>query len=347
MMRRATASASGFASTFLRRSRNTPMGLDVTARATGSLAGCVGGRVMEDVDTPSLLVDLEAFDRNCNRLKQVMAQWPAVSVRPHVKAHKCAELALRQMRILGIQGVCAQKQWGGGQAQVRQTGWLRCISNELVARHFLLSNEVAVRRKFDRPVGFAASGAKISVCVDGEVGLRELAAAAAKQGTSVGVVIEVNVGHDRCGVDTPAEAAKLAAAIASFPSLEFLGIQAYHGAQQHVRDPVDRHQRVVKSCSRASAAIQAIKDKAGLDCRVVTGVKQGDSESGRGECEGVKGRRGKKDGGRERKEGRLARITVWPSPSMLFRGEDRGEGKFGRQGRGGKRSKPGILWAEG
>ncbi|KAG2454898.1 hypothetical protein HYH02_000728 [Chlamydomonas schloesseri] len=67
------------------------------------------GESLHDVDTPALLVDLDAFDRNCEKLRRVMAGFPGVAVRPHAKAHKCAEVARRQLQLLGAQGVCCQK----------------------------------------------------------------------------------------------------------------------------------------------------------------------------------------------------------------------------------------------
>jgi 3-hydroxy-D-aspartate aldolase len=75
-----------------------------------------------------------------------MAAWPTVSVRPHVKAHKTAELAQMQLQLLGCQGVCAQKV---AEAEAMAEGGVVDI---------LLSNEVVAARKIERLVGLASLG---------------------------------------------------------------------------------------------------------------------------------------------------------------------------------------------
>lgn len=84
----------------------------------------------------------------------------------------------------------------------------------------------------------------------------------------------------RCGVDSPDAAASLAARIANLSSqtngaVNFTGVQAYHGGLQHIRDPADRSAAVSKVVDRAAAAVDAIRDLAGLMCQVVTGGGSG------------------------------------------------------------------------
>ncbi|GFR41887.1 hypothetical protein Agub_g2671, partial [Astrephomene gubernaculifera] len=220
------------------------------------------GDYAQDVDTPALLLDLDAFERNCQRLRQVMAQYPGVAVRPHAKAHKCAPVAQLQLRLLGAAGVCCQKVV---EAEAMAEGGVTDI---------LLSNQVVAPRKIDRLVGLAAAGARMAVVVDSEANVRQLAAAAATRGSVLEVLVELNVGQDRCGVDAPAAAVALARAVAACDSLRWGGLQAYHGGLQHVRDPRVRAQRVGQVALRVRAAVAAL-GAAGLGCERVTGGGSG------------------------------------------------------------------------
>eukprot|EP00878_Enallax_costatus_P027366 GHUV01029449.1.p1 GENE.GHUV01029449.1~~GHUV01029449.1.p1 ORF type:complete len:209 (+),score=53.98 GHUV01029449.1:431-1057(+) len=143
-----------------------------------------------------------------------------------------------------------------------------------------VSNEIVSKQKINRLVALAAQGARISVVVDAPGPLQQLAAAAATWQTSINVLVEINAGQDRCGVDTPDAAASLAEQIANLSTktngaIHFTGIQAYHGGLQHVRDPRDRSAAVSKVVDRAAAAVDAIRDHAGLTCQVITGGGSG------------------------------------------------------------------------
>ncbi|MEY3622043.1 MAG: hypothetical protein RL132_1125, partial [Pseudomonadota bacterium] len=65
------------------------------------------GESLHDIDTPALILDLDAFERNCERLRQALAGFP-VNIRPHAKSHKCPEIARRQIA-MGAVGICCQK----------------------------------------------------------------------------------------------------------------------------------------------------------------------------------------------------------------------------------------------
>ncbi|GLC42545.1 hypothetical protein PLESTB_001112000 [Pleodorina starrii] len=217
----------------------------------------VGNR-LADVDTPALLLDLDAFECNCEKLHRTMELYPAVAVRPHAKAHKSADVARIQLQLLGAKGVCCQKVV---EAEAMAEGGIGDL---------LLSNEVVSPRKIDRLAGLAAAGARVGVCFESVDNLRRLNSAAAAAGTSLDVLVELNVGQDRCGVDSPAEVVALARAVARLDNVRFAGLQAYHGGLQHVRDPRDRAQRVGKVVERARAAVEALA-AAGIACETVTG----------------------------------------------------------------------------
>ncbi|KAI8476537.1 MAG: hypothetical protein J3K34DRAFT_516427 [Monoraphidium minutum] len=228
------------------------------------------GDALADVDTPALLLDLDVFEANCQRLREAMAAYPGVSIRPHAKAraaHKCPEVAALQLKLLGsrAKGVCAQKV---SEAEALVAGGITDV---------LVSNQVVAPQKLRRLARLAAGGAAIGVCVDDAGALRALAAAASAEGGVIDVLVEINAGQDRCGVETPAEAAALAEAAAALGpdrGVRFAGIQAYHGGLQHVRDPRERAAAVSRVADRAAAAVAAIQS-AGLACGTVTGGGSG------------------------------------------------------------------------
>eukprot|EP00882_Tetradesmus_deserticola_P009015 GHRQ01009511.1.p1 GENE.GHRQ01009511.1~~GHRQ01009511.1.p1 ORF type:complete len:216 (+),score=61.29 GHRQ01009511.1:748-1395(+) len=144
------------------------------------------GDSLHSIDTPSLIVDLDVFERNCLKLKSAMEAYP-VSIRPHAKAHKCPQLAQLQLQLLGPSavGVCCQKVT---EAEAMVAGGVRDV---------LLSNEVVAPYKITRLVALAAQGARVSVVVDTLQPLEQLAATAQEWGTSVDVLVEINAGQDR------------------------------------------------------------------------------------------------------------------------------------------------------
>lgn len=141
----------------------------------------------------------------------------------------------------------------------------------------LVTNEVVAPTKLARLVALARRGATVGVLVDDVGAARALSDATARGGdgsiggrATVSVLIEVDVGHHRCGVADPAAAVALGALVSSLPGLVLRGIQAYHGSAQHVRDPAERRAVATRAAAAAAAARDALL-AAGLCCDVVTG----------------------------------------------------------------------------
>ncbi len=227
-----------------------------------TLAPAAVGSHVSAVDTPALLIDLDALERNIRRMQE-HAAGTKVRLRPHSKTHKSTTIAHMQIAA-GAIGVCCQKV---SEAEIMVDGGVSDV---------FISNEVAGKSKIDR-VAALARRAKVSICVDDEGNVDELAAAAARFGATVHVLVEMNVGGNRCGVETAEEAARLAAAIASRPSLRFAGIQAYHGAAQHVRKFEDRRSAIEGAVAKVTEATDLLR-RNGLECGVVTGAGTGTFE---------------------------------------------------------------------
>jgi 3-hydroxy-D-aspartate aldolase len=217
------------------------------------------GMNIAQADTPALLLDLDAFERNLARLTESL-RGTSVRVRPHAKSHKCPEIALRQIA-RGAVGVCCQKV---SEAEALVHGG---VSDVLVA------NEVVGTQKLSRLAELARQ-ARMSVCVDDAGNLADLAQAVRAAGVTLDVLVEVNVGANRCGVEPGEPVLGLAQLIAQSPGLRFAGVHAYHGAAQHLRTPQQRLEAIAQAVSKVRATLQLLESN-GLSAEIVTGAGTG------------------------------------------------------------------------
>jgi D-serine deaminase-like pyridoxal phosphate-dependent protein len=176
---------------------------------------------LEDVDTPALILDLPALEKNQKTVFDLVKD--RVRMRPHAKTHKCPEVAKRQMA-LGAVGMCCQKV---SEDEAMVDGGVGDV---------LVSNEIVGAQKIERLAALSRR-AKIGVCVDNAENLRAIAASGAR----LDIYIEIDVGMRRCGVAPGEPAVMLAKEIVKNPNLRFVGLQAYHGRAQHIRSMEERH----------------------------------------------------------------------------------------------------------
>ncbi|MCC7548091.1 MAG: DSD1 family PLP-dependent enzyme [Burkholderiales bacterium] len=214
---------------------------------------------LAEVDTPALLLDLDAFERNLERLYDSLQGRP-LRVRPHAKSHKCPQIALRQIA-RGAVGVCCQKV---SEAEAMVRGGVADV---------LIANEVVGAPKLAR-IAALARHARIGVCVDDAGNVEDLQRAAQAAGTVLDVYVEVNVGADRCGVDPGEPAAALARAISRAGALRFAGIHAYHGGAQHLRTPAERSSAIAQAVEKV-ARTRSLIEADGIPVAVVTGAGTG------------------------------------------------------------------------
>ena len=217
------------------------------------------GMPLADVDTPALLLDLDAFERNLDRLDQSLAAFK-VRVRPHAKSHKCPEIALRQMAH-GAVGVCCQKV---SEAEAMVEGGVMNV---------MVSNEVVGAVKLAR---LAALGkrARVSVCVDDAQNIADLDAAARAAGATLDVLVEVNVGANRCGVNPGQPVVELANRITAAKNLRFAGLHAYQGAAQHARTPAERRNAISKAAQQLRMTLEMLHEY-GIKPDIITGAGTG------------------------------------------------------------------------
>lgn len=218
------------------------------------------GMALHEIQTPALLVDLDALERNIERMR-VAASHAGVRLRAHAKTHKSADIARIQMERGGACGICCQKV-SEAEAMVRAG-----ISDVLIA------NEVRDPAKLDRLARLARS-ARIIVCVDDPAAIADLSAAARKAGATLEVLVEIDCGAGRCGI-APGEAARdLAVAVSPASGLRFAGIQAYHGRAQHLGSEHERRAAISKARTLTSQTVELIAH-AGLSCDIVGGAGTG------------------------------------------------------------------------
>jgi len=220
------------------------------------------GDAVESIDTPALVVDLDAMQANLQAMA-AFARERGVRLRPHAKMHKSAAIARLQMAA-GAVGVCVQKT---SEAEALAAAGIDDI---------YISNEVIDPAKLDR-VAALARRVRLAIAVDSSEGVERLAAAVARAGSAIAVFVEVDVGHGRCGAPAAA-AGQLAQHVVSHAppegGLVFAGLQAYHGAAQHVRGAAEREAAAQHAAALARAA-QASIGAAGIACPLVTGAGTG------------------------------------------------------------------------
>lgn len=207
------------------------------------------------IDTPALVLDLDAFERNLERMAAAL-RGTNVRLRAHAKAHKCPEIARRQVA-LGSAGICCQKV---SEAAAFVAAGIADV---------LVTNEIVGDAKVNQ-LAELARNARMGVLFDHPRQVRAMAAAAAAYGVVVDAYVEVDVGAGRCGVAPGEEAVRLAREIASMPSLRFAGLHCYHGSAQHLRAPEERAAAIARAAQAARITKDAI-EACGIPVERVTG----------------------------------------------------------------------------
>ena len=209
------------------------------------------------IQTPCLVIDLDAFERNVAKMRDFCAE-AGVRHRVHGKMHKSADVARYQIEHGGATGVCCQKV-SEAEAFVR-AGIL----------DVLITNQVRDPAKIDRLARLPLLGARAIVCVDDAENIGELSRAASRYETEIECLVEIDCGAGRCGVDWGEPVVALARAIEAAPGLRFAGLQAYQGSAQHVRDYDERKALIERAVDQVRAT-RCMLGQAGLTCDIIGG----------------------------------------------------------------------------
>ncbi len=220
----------------------------------------VGMRV-EDLDTPCLLLDLDAMERNLDVMARAFAG-TGVRLRPHAKTHKTPRLALMQLE-RGAIGVCCAKL---GEAEVMAAGGVPDI---------LVTSELIGTPKIRRLLGLARQ-TRVTTVVDALEPAEQISAAAEAAGLRLRCLLDIDVGTNRTGIAPGEPALALAQKVSALPGLDLIGLQGYEGHLQHVVDVEERRAAHAAAIGQLSRTANLLLDH-GLNVEIV-------STAGTGTC---------------------------------------------------------------
>lgn len=230
------------------------------------------GKPVHNIDTPALVIDLDAMKRNLIRMAE-FARKHNVCWRPHAKVHKSVELAKLQIEA-GATGICVQKT---AEAEIMVAGGIVNV---------YISNQVISPAKLARVAALTQAVApldgQIAIAVDSVEGVERLAQAMTEVRTSsksglatvIDVLVEIDVGQGRCGVEPGEAAVALVLEIRKHPALHFAGLQAYHGKAQHLRSASDRSLAIAQAVKDVELTRQLIEAE-GIKVPLITGAGTG------------------------------------------------------------------------
>jgi D-serine deaminase-like pyridoxal phosphate-dependent protein len=217
-----------------------------------------------ELDTPALLVNLDAVERNIRRMAE-FCRAAGVNLRPHAKIYKATPVfAWMQLRA-GAVGITVSKL---SEAEVLASAGIKDI---------LIANQVVGERKIRRLVNLAAHSDLI-VAVDSYENAQAISQAAAAIGTRVGVLVEVNIGNNRCGVEPLEATLRFVQKVRPLPGVRFRGLMGYDGHLAFVESLEERYGR----SRQAYELLVQTRDcltSAGLPVEIVSGGGTGTYKS--------------------------------------------------------------------
>jgi D-serine deaminase-like pyridoxal phosphate-dependent protein len=211
---------------------------------------------LAQLPTPALVLDVAAFERNLKRMAE-HARASGVGLRPHAKTHKCPVIARRQLE-LGAVGICCAKL---GEAQVMVENGIDRV---------LITSPVATSEKFELAVALAGKAKDFIMLVDRADAARALGRLAQDAGIVLQVVIGLDTGTRRTGIQPGTPALELARVIQGIPSLRLRGLQAYAGHVMHI-DGHDKRATASKKSLQPCLATRKLFEDNGIPVEIFTG----------------------------------------------------------------------------
>lgn len=212
------------------------------------------GRPIGELDTPALVVDLDALDRNIARIADTCRR-NGKAWRPHTKGQKIPAIAHKAIAAGAFGVTCAKL----GEAEVMAAAG---ISDILIANQIVGSEKV-------RRLGGLSRQARLTVAADNEIQIASINEAALAAGARVGIVIEVDIGIRRAGVTPGPAVADLAAAIAMLPGLEFRGVMGWEGHTCPITDPAAKETAIIDAIRLLTSSADACR-AAGIPAEIVS-----------------------------------------------------------------------------
>jgi len=219
---------------------------------------------ISEIDTPALLIDLELMEKNLETMASFFRDKPGVDFRPHYKTPKSPFLAAKEIES-GANGISCAKL---GEAETLITAGITDV---------LITSTIVKDSKIKKLVNMRKHAPGLMVCVDNMIPAKNLSETSLKKGVRMPILIEVNVGQNRCGVLPGEPTAKLATEVSKLKGLEFKGFQCYHGAL-HTWDQrfgFEAKLKAIEDCNALIVDTREHLEAAGLDVEIVSGSGTG------------------------------------------------------------------------
>ena len=213
----------------------------------------------DELPTPALLVDLDAFNANVEKMAAHLKK-QGRTFRPHAKTHKCAEIARRLLKA-GAVGACAAKI---SEAESLAAGGVTGL---------LLTSAMIGRHRIERAIRLARRRPETIFSVDDARNARELNDAAGAARLKLNLAVDLLVGN-RTGIEPGEPAAELARQIARLPNVKLAGLQAYSGDSSHVVG-FEARKRYSRQAMARAVATRVLIEKSGIACPWVSGGSTG------------------------------------------------------------------------
>jgi D-serine deaminase-like pyridoxal phosphate-dependent protein len=227
--------------------------LDQARERVARQYGYAIGRRRDELVTPALVLDIDAAQRNIDHMANSLREMGAATIRPHYKTHKSPEIARRQVA-------------AGAGGLSMATVWEAAVLAGAGMDDLFVVNTVSHPDKIALLADLARDHT-IHVAVDDAANADVLSAAAVKAGATLGILVEVDTGMDRCGVDTAPDGLALARHVASLPGLRFEGVTGYEGHCSMTIDNDLRHERQRDAMTFFTGVAELIEDS-GIDCPI-------------------------------------------------------------------------------
>lgn len=241
-----------------------------TSPQSGAGERSPAGADFSRVDTPALMLDLDALRKNIETMAAFF-RGKRCRLRPHFKSHKCTRIARLQMDAGAVGITCAKL----GEAEVLADAGIR---------NLLIANQIVGLLKISRLMELCRR-ADPMVAVDSVENVKMLSAHADAAGVSLGVLVEVDVGMGRCGVAPGQAALDLARVVASSSGLRFEGLQGYEGHCVDLRDAAERIEKT-RAALKLLVETRRLIEHSGMEVNMVSGGGTGTYDIN-GNCDGI------------------------------------------------------------
>jgi 3-hydroxy-D-aspartate aldolase len=213
-----------------------------------------------DLSTPSLLLDLDVFDANLQKMAAHVKS-AGIKLRPHAKSHKCVEIAQRQIGA-GALGVCA--------TTIREAEALAAAGIPAI----LITSPMVGANKVRRLIELTRDHPDAISVVDNHAHVEQLSAAAAAAAVTLNVLVDLDLGLHRTGIASVKEALSLADLIVRLPNLNLRGVSAYSSMSAHIVGYGERRVHSLNAMQPAIELMQRLKRR-GVSAEILSGGSTG------------------------------------------------------------------------